>query len=121
MKGQLVFLTDENVWSVHNEDENLYIPLWYQHDEYVKSLSPYYIKNAVIGRDFEYEIIDEFSHPELFKVVSWGEGIICAKLTDTNPSESWHQIFMKYTNMSDEEFIEMLEHRYHAPRTKMPF
>jgi hypothetical protein len=32
------------------------------------------------GDTIDFEIIDEFSHPQLFTHIGWGDGITCAKL-----------------------------------------
>ena len=32
------------------------------------------------GDTVEFELVDEFSHPELFTQVGWGDGVTCAKL-----------------------------------------
>jgi hypothetical protein len=36
------------------------------------------------GDSVEFEIIDEFTHPQLFEHVGWGEGITCAKINFTD-------------------------------------
>jgi hypothetical protein len=32
------------------------------------------------GDSVEFELIDEFTHPEFFEHVGWGDGVTCAKL-----------------------------------------
>ena len=39
-----------------------------------------YCLTSDLGKQVEFDIIDEFTHPELFKNVGWGDGTNCAKL-----------------------------------------
>lgn len=121
MKSKLILLTDHNKWAVYNKEEEVYVPLIPSQDGYVKSLSPEYIRDHVINREFEYNLVNEFDDPHLFNGIPWGEGEVYANIFNTNPFETWHNIFMKYTHLSDGEFIEELEYRYFPPKTKMPF
>jgi hypothetical protein len=121
MKSKLILLTDHDKWAVYNKEDEVYIPLIPMHDRYIKSLAPVYIRDHVISREFEYDIVNEFDNPYLFNGVPWGEGEIHARLLNTNPIETWHGIFLKYTHLSDSEFIEQMEVSYLPPKTKMPF
>lgn len=47
---------------------------------------PLYYDDAIycfpsdIGDEVNFEIVDEFTHPQLFESISWGDGPPCAKL-----------------------------------------
>lgn len=34
----------------------------------------------LIGDTVEFEIVDEFTHPQLFTHIGWGDAVTCAKL-----------------------------------------
>ena len=38
------------------------------------------IEQVVQGQQVEFIMVDEFTHPELFYNVGWGDGITCGKL-----------------------------------------
>jgi len=50
--------------------EELEMPLYF--DEYYPP--------SIIGKDVEFIIVDEFTHPHLYKGIDWGDGIKYAKI-----------------------------------------
>ena len=53
------------------------LPLYYKDDKIINEL---FKRDEV--KPVLFEIIDEFSHPQLFQEIPWGEGDYCAKLTE---------------------------------------
>jgi len=119
MEGKLIFKHDR--WYVDKVDEDLLIPLCQPDDDYIKSLDDEYIVKMVNGRIVNFEIVTEFSHPELFTGTAWGEGEIQAQLVNNQRIETWDDIYMKHRHMADGDFIDYLYRNYYPPRTKMPF
>jgi len=83
MKGRLTKL--QNVWKIRYFD-NIKVE---QDPHYSGTLIPLYpddvngnIPSDIIkeGKEVEFEIVDEFTHQELFRNIPWGEGIECAKI-----------------------------------------
>ena len=52
----------------------------YQHDQ---ALAEKINSNSNLGFEVDALLIDEFSHPELFRDVIWGMGVYCYKLVNT--------------------------------------
>ena len=119
MEGKLIFKYDR--WYVDKVDEDLLIPLCKTDDDYIKSLDDEYIVKAVTNRLVEFTIITEFSHPEQFDGVAWGDGEIQALLVNNRRHDTWDDIYMKHRHLPDGDFIDMLHRNYYPPRTKMPF
>lgn len=51
------------------------LPLYHKDAEDIEK-----VFTAKFTKNVEFEIIDEFSHPELFEDIGWGDGVYCAKL-----------------------------------------
>jgi hypothetical protein len=67
---------DGEKWVIsYNDGIERIVPVYHKD---VKSIDEELIKTLVSGVNFE--LIDEFTHPNLFYDVSWGEGTLCAKL-----------------------------------------
>lgn len=119
MEGKLVFKYDK--WYVDKADEDLLIPLCQTDDDYIKSLNDEYVAKDVNGKVVEFTIITEFSHPEQFKNIAWGDGEIQAMLVNNRRYATWDEIYIKHRHLSDGDFIDYLYRNYHPPMTKMPF
>jgi hypothetical protein len=119
MQGKLEII--HGVWHIEAIRDQLSVPLCKKHDDYIKGLSKEYVEQYVKDKLFDFELINEFSNPEEYKDSSWGEGEVQAVLVSTNRSETWEQIFMKYNDLTDGDFIDTLNTSYHPPKTKMPF
>ena len=52
----------------------------YKHDQ---ALAEKINSNSNLGFEVDALLIDEFSHPELFRDVIWGMGVYCYKLVNT--------------------------------------
>lgn len=46
-----------------------------------------YYPPSIIGKDVEFIIVDEFTHPHLFKAIDWGDGIKYAKIIKEYPAD----------------------------------
>ena len=67
---------DGEKWIVtYNDGVEKIVPVYYKN---VKSIEATWGKKLVTGVNFE--LVDEFTHPDLFYGISWGEGSVCAKL-----------------------------------------
>jgi hypothetical protein len=66
MIGHL-YKTETNKWFINSE--NKVIPL---HPEIIID------GKYEDGTEVEFMIVDEFTHPDLFHTISWGEGTVCA-------------------------------------------
>jgi len=62
-------------WIISNVIEDKEYPLYYKDSEFIESaFQTTYTKNV------DFELVDEFTHGDLFRDVAWGEGSQCAKL-----------------------------------------
>jgi len=71
------------------------------------------------GKQVEFEIIDEFTHPSFYKVVGWGDGIKYAKLI--NIENTWDEIFEKYPVFENGRYRSLkqyLSENYNVPTKK---
>jgi hypothetical protein len=67
-----IFIQIDGEWLV--ESEGFKLPIY---DKDLTKLD----NHAILPGDLvEFEIIDEFTHPQLFEHVGWGDGITCAKI-----------------------------------------
>jgi hypothetical protein len=66
MIGRL-YKTETNKWFINSE--NKVIPL---HPEIIID------GKYEDGTEVEFMIVDEFTHPDFFQTISWGEGTVCA-------------------------------------------
>jgi hypothetical protein len=62
-------------WVVYNVIEDVEYPLYYKDSEFVDSAF-----QPTFSKDVEFDLVDEFTHGNLFRDVAWGEGSQCAKL-----------------------------------------
>ncbi len=67
-----IFIQIENEWLVETDGFK-----WPIYDKDLAELANYAI---LPGDTVEFELIDEFTHPQLFTHVGWGDGITCAKI-----------------------------------------
>lgn len=56
---------------LHPEDQKIF-----KHDELMFDN----LEGRAIGQEVLFELVDEFTHPDLFKDIAWGEGTLCAKI-----------------------------------------
>lgn len=73
MKGELKYNGEQ--WVVFNVIEDVEYPLYYKDSEFIDSAF-----QTTFKKDVDFELVDEFTHSELFRGVAWGEGTKCAKL-----------------------------------------
>lgn len=73
MKGLLKHNGEQ--WVVYNLVEEKEYPLYYKDSEFVESAF-----QTEYSKEVDYQLVDEFTHMELFREVGWGDGSICAKL-----------------------------------------
>lgn len=74
--------------------------------------------NLFFGKEVEFEITDEFTHPELYRGVGWGDGIKYAKLINF---DLWDEIFESYPETVNGSYIslkEWLKQNYNSPIKK---
>jgi hypothetical protein len=81
MKGK-VFKKNDGL-SIRYDDITNIVPLEFQTKEIPLYFDEYY-PQSLIDTEVEFVIVDEFTHPHLFKGVEWGDGIKYAKLTSKN-------------------------------------
>lgn len=100
------------VWYVVTIDETTYI----------KETLPLYPNTSTInlffGKEVEFEITDEFTHPELYRGVGWGDGIKYAKLINV---DLWSDIFESYPETINGSYISLkdwLIQNYNLPTKK---
>jgi len=83
MVGRL-FKTENNQWFINSEDRM--IPL---HPDIVVE------GKYEDGLEIEFLLIDEFTHPDLFHTISWGDGTTCAWIVGYQESEKPNKNFLK--------------------------
>lgn len=74
--------------------------------------------NLFLGKEVEFEITDEFTHPELYRGVGWGDGIKYAKLINV---DLWNDIFESYPETINGSYISLkdwLKQNYNSPIKK---
>lgn len=74
--------------------------------------------NLFFGKEVEFEITDEFTHPELYRGVGWGDGIKYAKLINV---DLWNDIFESYPETINGSYISLkdwLKKNYNSPTKK---
>jgi hypothetical protein len=83
MLGRL-YKTETNKWFINSE--NKVIPL---HPEIIID------GKYEDGTEVEFMIVDEFTHPDLFHTISWGDGITCAWIITNEENPKPNKNFLK--------------------------
>ena len=82
MKGKLVLTTNGwYIWCQPYLPEDTKFTLLSLHPDDIKTINQYGDYSVDWdGKEVDFNIIDEFSHPGLYKLIAWGEDDIYAKL-----------------------------------------
>ncbi len=89
MKGILAKRNKEWIVSIEEDGLNMYYPLHPDDVKICKQYGDYSLDWE--GKQVEYEVVDEFTHPHLYEGVGWGDGIVYAKLME--PSSKTPKIY----------------------------
>jgi hypothetical protein len=82
MKGKLIKTTTSwGVWCQPYLPEDTKFTMLSLHPDDIKTINQYGDYSVDWdGKEVDFNIVDEFTHPELYKFNAWGEGNIYAKL-----------------------------------------